>query len=191
MQRDFIVVVGMQGYGKSTWTELYGATKTRLLAYDPKGAFKNVDFLTDPEDWIPGVLDRTTKQFRFGTYIEEEISLFGNAAYAATNCTFIMEECATFFQRGGDVEKWMAPLIYMGREPQLNLVLVAQRAMSIPIGVRSQASRVVTFWQSEPDDVKALSDKIGKQYRDDILHLPFYTCLDWDHGKVSRYTVRP
>ncbi len=183
----------MQGFGKSTWTELYAASKKRLLVFDPKGVFKGVDFLTSPDDYIPGILDGTHKEFRVGTYLPEEIKLFGTAAYGATNCTFIMEECAMLFDKGENIAPWARPLVFMGREPQMNLVLVAQRLTSVPPDIRSQASRIVTFLQTEPDDVRALSNRIGDRERaDEIRTLPFYTCLDWQAGKgISRYTVHP
>ena len=181
----------MQGFGKTVWTKAYGAAKPRLLLYDPKAEYPNVDYTTEPDLWVPGVLSRETKQFRYGTYQEDDIPLFGNTAYAATNCTLIMEECAMLFTKGGGVEKWARPLIYMGREPKLNLVLVSQRANNIPVGIRSQASRIVTFWQAEPDDIDSLAEKIGWQYREEIATLPRLTCLDWEEGRVTRYQVHP
>lgn len=192
MTRDFIIVLGNQGFGKTVWTKLYGASKPRLLLYDPKAEYPNVDYQSDPEDWIPGVVNRQTEKFRFGTYQESDIELFGNAAFAAGRCTFIMEECAILFDRGEDIAAWAKPLIFMGREPQLNLVLVAQRANRIPIDIRSQASRIVTFLQSDPDDVRALAARIGKQYAERISSLPPLNCLDWQAGQgVRAYQVAP
>lgn len=192
MTRDFILVFGNQGFGKTCWTKLFAREQKRLLLFDPKAEYPNVDYETPPDEWIPGVVERTTTEFRFGTYLEEEIEMFGNAAFAAGNCSLIMEECALLFDRGQDVAPWARPLIFMGREPQLNLILVAQRANRIPIDIRSQAGRIITFAQSEPDDVKALCARIGKEYQDVIPKLPPLSCLDWRLGEgVKSYAVRP
>lgn len=189
--RDFIIVVGNQGYGKSVWTKEYGRSKKRLLVYDPKAEYPGVDYVTPPDEWARDVINRQRAEFRFGTHYPEELELFGNMAYAAGNCTLILEECAMLFSRGEDLAPWARPIIFMGREPQLNLVLVAQRAMSIPIGIRSQASRIVVFGQTEPEDVRVLSERIGRQYRDEIPQLRVLECLDWQGGDVDRYSVRP
>lgn len=192
MRRDFILVCGNQGFGKTVWTKLYASTKTRKLVFDPKGEYPGVDFLTPPQEWIPGVVERRTSQFSFGSYLAEEIEMLWHAAFAATNCTLINEECTLLFNRGEDVPEWARPMVFMGREPQLNLVLVTQRAHSIPVGIRSQASRIVTFLQTEPDDVRALATRIGRDRMDEIASLPELECLDWQAGQgVRRYAVRP
>ena len=96
------------------------------------------------------------------------------------------------FDRGEDVAQWARPLIYMGREPKLNLVLVAQRIIAIPPDIRSQATRIVTFLQTEMSDCKALSQRFGGEYEDEIRMLPELHCLDWQAGQgVARYSVRP
>jgi hypothetical protein len=191
-KRDFIIVCGLQGYGKSVWTQIYAASKPRLLIYDPKAEYQNVDYMTPPDEWIPDVVNRQREKFRFGTCHAEEVEMFGNAAYAAGRCAFIMEECKMLFDRGEDVAQWARPLIYMGRESALDLVLVAQRIIAIPPDIRSQASRVVTFLQPEPQDCKALSQRFGGDYDDEIRQLPELACLDWQAGKgVSSYSVKP
>lgn len=191
MQRDFIVVAGMQGCGKSTWTELYTASKSRLLCFDPKAVHRGVDFTTPPEDYIPAILDGELTQFRFGTYLPEEVELFGSTAFAAQKTCFLLEECATLFDKGESLRPWARPLVFMGREPQLDLVLVAQRLVSIPLDVRSQATRIVTFTQVAPADVRALAEMIGGE-ASQLPELPRYECLDWQLGEgISRYRVVP
>ena len=192
MRRDFILVCGNQGAGKTVWTKLYSATRTRLLVFDPKAEYQNVDFQTPPDEWIADVVERRRSAFRFGTYLADEIEMFWHAAFAATDCTLINEECSLLFNRGEDIPEWARPMVFMGREPQLNLVLVTQRANSIPIAIRSQASRIVTFLQTEPDDVRALAARIGREHGDAIAALPELECLDWQAGQgVRRYAVRP
>lgn len=181
----------MQGFGKSVWTKLYTAQTPRLFVSDPLGSFPNVDFVSDPADWWPKIKSGELKQFRFGTYDSAELPTFGHMAYASGDCTMVVEECALMFPRGVDMDEWAKRLIFMGRHPRVNLVMVAQRAVKIPLDIRSQSTRVITFLQTEPEDADALADKIGKQYFDEIMSLPKLQCLDWHNGQVKRYGVRP
>jgi DNA helicase HerA-like ATPase len=114
--------------------------------------------------------------------------MLGNAAYAAGNCTFVVEECALIFKRGEELQDWAKPLVFMGRIQRVSLVLIAQRASKIPMDIRSQASRIITFRQTEPADVSALIDRIGED-AETIPDLPPLTCIDWEEGKVSRYSI--
>ena len=195
MRRDLIIVVGNQGMGKSVWTKEYGRTLPRLFVSDPLASYPNVDFLSDPEDWMPRVLSGELKTFRYGTYYADELALFGSAAYAAGDCTFVLEECALLFKRGANLDEWANRLIFMGRHQRVTLVLVAQRAMKIPLDVRSQATRIVSFRQTDPGDVDAITEVMGArgtELEDTIRELPELHCVDWEPGKgISHYSVRP
>lgn len=189
MDRDFIVVTGNQGFGKSVWGKLYCKTKSRLFVSDPKAEY-DADFLTDPAEWMESVISGKAKTFRYGTYLPDELQMFGQAAFASGNCVLVIEECALIFKRGEELHEWARPLVFMGREQRVSLVLVAQRLAKIPIDIRSQASRVISFRQTEPDDVRAVIDRFG-EIGEEIPALPPLTCLDWNDGTVSRYTIRP
>lgn len=186
MERDFIVVVGNQGQGKSVWSKAYADGQKRLLVYDPLQSYR-ADFQTDPEEWVEDII-RDGSDFRFGSGYPWELSMLGNAAYAAGNCTFVVEECALIFKRGEELQDWAKPLVFMGRIQRVSLVLIAQRASKIPMDIRSQASRIITFRQTEPADVSALIDRIGED-AETIPDLPPLTCIDWEEGKVSRYSI--
>lgn len=148
-----------------------------------------MDFLSDPEEWMPRVLNGELQTFRYGTYYRDELPLFGHAAYGVGNCSLVIEECALMFERGAKLEEWANRLIFMGRHQQVNLILVAQRAVKIPLDVRSQATRIVSFRQSDPNDVDALCDVMGDD-AEDIRELPELHCVDWEPGKgLSRYKV--
>jgi hypothetical protein len=191
MRRELIAVVGNQGCGKSVWTKAFCAMQKRLLVSDPLASYPAVDFMADPQDWLPRVFSGEIREFRFGTYYPEELPLFGHAAYGAGDCTFVIEECALMFRKGGDLDEWAKKIIYMGRHQRVNVILVAQRAVNIPLAVRSQATRIVSFRQIDPDDARELRDVIGES-ADELQALPDLQCIDWEAGKgVSRYSVTP
>lgn len=190
MRRDFIIVVGNQGFGKSAWTRTYGRTKTRLLEFNPKGDTPRVDYVAEPHDYLPEIIAGRMAQFRFGTWRVEDIPAFTNTAFVAGKTTLIFEECAMLFQKGEMLPEWLRRPVFMGREPELNFVLVAQRAVSIPLDVRSQANRIITYLQTDPNDVRAISERIGAEWRDEIPRLSELECIDWEAGRdVRRYRI--
>jgi hypothetical protein len=192
MKRDLIMIVGGQGCGKSVWTKEYVRSVSRLLVSDPMASFPGVDFMTDPADWWPKIERGELKEFRFGTHIKEELALFGHMAFGAKDCTLVIEECALMFPRGADLDEWAKRLVFMGRHARVNLLLVAQRAVKIPLDVRSQATRIISFRQIDPNDLKALEEVMGNGMDgEEIRALPELHCVDWTPGSLKRYSVRP
>ena len=191
--RDFVIVVGNQQCGKSVWSKLYSKSKRRLLVFDPMASYENVDFSTHPEEWAKDVMARRLNVFRFGTPWIEELPLFANIAASAGDCCLLIEECSLCFERGEKIPEWLRHHVFMGTHLGVDRVFVAQRAASIPIDVRSQAARIVTFRQTEPNDVKAVCERIGREHAETLPRLEKLHCLDWaaDTGAVKPYAVRP
>lgn len=191
--RDFIIVVGNQQCGKSVWAKLYAASKKRLLVFDPMASYANVDFVTPPDEFMNDLVARRLNEFRFGTPWVEELPMFANAAAAAGECALLIEESSLCFDRGEKIPEWLRHHVFMGTHIGVDRIFIAQRAASIPIDVRSQASRIVTFRQTEPADVKAACERMGREYMDELPALEKLHCLDWsaDTGAVRRYSIRP
>lgn len=190
-RRDFIIVLGNQGAGKSVWVKQRVAYLQRLCVFDPMASYPNVDFETPLENVVDPILDGEKKTFRVGVWDSDDVDALGSLSFAAGNSTLVIEEAGVFFTRGQILEDWTKRLVYMGRHQCASVIFVAQRAQSIPIAVRSQATRIITFRQTEPEDVKIVCQIIGKQFRDDLPALPDLACLDWHKGKLTAYSVDP
>lgn len=190
MNRDFIVIVGAQGAGKSVWAKKYTAKEKRLFVFDPMASY-NADFTVAIDDYADDIMSGKIRQFRLGSHYPDDLPLIGSLAYAAQQCTVVIEESALVFKRGQLLDDWAKRIIFVGRHAQVNLLVLAQRASSIPVDIRSQATRFVSFRQTEPDDVRACADRIGGRAKDELSDLPDLTCLDWQSGNVDRYTVTP
>lgn len=189
--RDFILIVGQQGMGKSVWAKQFTVKSRRLLVFDPMRSYP-VDF--DPEYFSgdklkPEFFDKK-ENFRVGTDDPETVPFLGDLSYGAGDCIFLMEECGLFFERGKKLETWARRLIFTGRHVQTSVIFLAQRAASVPIDIRSQANRVIAFRQIEQDDVTALTYIYGNQYKKVLPSLPRLACLDWQQGQVKRYDVK-
>ncbi len=192
--RDFVCIFGNQGCGKSVWGKAYAKGQTRLFVSDPMASYPGVDFSTAPDEVLPRLFESPENvPFRFGTYLPEELPLLCHSAMAAGNCSLVIEECALIFKRGEELHEWFKPIVFTGRHRRVNLILIAQRATKIPIDLRSQASRIITFRQTEPGDVDALADRIGRDTAREIPTLQKLECFDWqgDTGELRRYTLTP
>lgn len=189
MNRDFIIVVGAQGYGKSLWAKLFTRITPRLLVYDFKLSFPNVIFQKLTGELFDTIL-ATTDNYRYGSGYYDDIDILSNLSYASGNNTLVLEECGTIFRRSQTMMPWSKRMVFAGREQNANLILVAQRAASIPIDIRSQANRIVSFMQHESEDIRALVMKIGSSYRWKLPNLKPYHCIDWNDGQVSEYSIQ-
>ena len=187
LERDFIIVVGNQGMGKTVWTMRYLGAFTRRFLYDPVGAYPGFDYRG--LDRLHGGEISPRDKFSIASPFFEDLPILGNLAFSAGNCTITIEECGTIFRRGELIPNWARRLIFMGRHPKVNLILVAQRAASIPIDIRSQASRIISFRQHEADDLSALRSTLGLDNARKLPELNRLECFDWHNGDISRYPV--
>lgn len=188
-ERDFIVIAGNQGFGKTVWAKLFERNHKRSLVFDPQASYAT-DFQSDPADWVPKIVCKELDTFRYGVSYPWELEMLANTAYAAGNCLLTVEECALIFKRGEELHDWAKPIVFMGRSQRISIVLIAQRASKIPVDIRSQATRFISFRQTEPNDVKALIDRFG-EIAEDVPMLNKLECIDWNDSNTSRYTINP
>ena len=189
-ERQIVIVLGMTGMGKSEWTRQYTASTPRLFVADPLASY--------PVQWVSheeliSAYDAgqfsNGKNFRTGTYQREDIELSGALAFLSGDNCMVIEECSTVFEPGARaLPSWANDMVFLGRHRRCSLVFTAQRAASIPIAVRSQAHRVVTFKQHEGDDLKWLRPYLGERIND-LPHLGDHVCLDSSGSDVSEYSL--
>lgn len=73
------------------------------------------------------------------------------------------------------------------------LYMVTQRATGVPINVRSQAERVISFKQREPSDLKWLAESCGEEFSEKVAALGEHDYLIWpsagrNHGSEHKET---
>ena len=189
--RKIIIVLGLTGFGKSVWTREYVATAPRLFVWDPVASY-NVEWM-EQDELIEALDDgRLDKKFRVGSFDPDAHELLGSLAFLQGNNTLVMEEASLIFTKGARIEPWASQIIFLGRHRATSLVITAQRATSIPIELRSQAHRVVSFAQTDGDDLKALRSFFGDRHRE-LSELQPLECFDAGPGgrDFSHYTIRP
>jgi hypothetical protein len=198
MNRDVVLVLGKTGYGKSVWTKEYTRSKKRLLVYDlcreyPVEYYTSeqlLDLMEENEQLneLTGETTALPKEFRLGAWKTEDADILGSLAFCEGDCTLVTEEMSTLYSRGEKMDAWLREIVFLGRHRRVSLVATAQRAASIPIDLRSQANRVITFQQAEARDMTWLEDYFGER-SEEISTLPKLECLDYHDDGISRYSV--
>lgn len=189
MQRDVICVCGVTGSGKTTWARLFADPVRRLFVYDLAASFRAQYAPVADIARVQSSGDLRNKNFRLGVYSPYDAEALTACAYMEGDCLLILEEISTLYKIGArDVGGPLQEAILLGRHRRVSILAIAQRITNIPIILRSQASRIISFRQQEPNDVAALREFLGR----DALRLPSLPdlhCLDWNKGRVTDYTV--
>jgi len=170
-KRELVLVFGRTGVGKTLWTRLYARQKKRVYIYDPMDEYAEPDdaaYESDPR------------------YVER----LAAAAASELRTTLIIEEAGSVFRKGvATLPKVFQDLVFRGRHYAHSAVFVGQRPTSVPIDVRSQANRVVSFALHEGDDLDYLSDIYGRITAKKIALLPPLTCFDCLWGDTTTYSI--
>lgn len=194
-ERDILACTGMTGYGKSSWMKLYTEYTTRLLIYDPKKSYPDVVWCEKAEDIEQALLDGELTEFRMGISDPNEVDAMAETAFTLGDNLFVIEECATVFEKGQrNISPPLRHIIFLGREAKCSIGLLAQRASYIPTDLRSQFTRMITFYQHEGIDIAWLGDNLGKQHLEEVPTLPKFCCLDYnaedDLNHVTKYSIK-
>lgn len=189
MQRDVIIILGKTGFGKSTWLQQYLQGVSKCFPFDPFGSIP-AEYLEQEkliERFDAGYF-RDTPKFSVGTRRFPDMPILGSISYLTGKCCFVIEECGVAFGKGERIEEWLQEIIFLGRHNEVSLVLTAQRAASIPVDLRSQASRFISFRQTEKNDINWTEQYIGQRI-EELNTLPRFECLDAEGENVSRYAL--
>lgn len=190
-RREVIIILGKTGYGKSTWLTKFLAGVPRKFIFDPFRAipaeYINADELIRryESQWF-----KNQASFSVGMYAPQDFDLIGATSYLVGNSYLIIEECGVAFYKGERIPEWLQEAIFLGRHVSLSIILTAQRAASIPIELRSQASRFISFRQTEKRDLDWTKDYLGARF-EELPELAELECLDSDNHCVTRYRIAP
>lgn len=194
LDREVIIIVGNTGSGKSLWAKLKTRLEKKLFVYDPVASYpakykdkKFIDSLVD--------MERPT-HFKVGTFDSDAAASMGSVSYVWGKNTLLLEEASTFLNKGGKIEEWLKRIIFMGRHRDCSLIMLAQRATYIPIDLRSQATRIISFRQHEEDDLDWLAGKFGKENKKFFPRLKKWECFDFEPDAenekniITRYSIK-
>jgi len=158
--RFIFTVLGMTHTGKSAFIKF-------LLPYFPEPLF----ILDVNHEYEAPVRFKTMKAFKkwiaAGNYPyrvafdfehnADDVELFKLIRYLKRPCTLLIEE-AWHYTKPNHMQEDLETLVFRGAHWGINLVFVTQRAATISRSITSQ-SEVITFRQTESNDLKALKTR--------------------------------
>lgn len=188
-EREVVIILGKTRYGKSTWLGKFLANKPRRFVFDPfqKSTAQYMGEAELIQRHEAGEF-KPPAAVQIGSRNIQDIDLLSSVAFLNGHAYFIIEECGVAFYKGERISEPLQEAIFLGGHQWLSIVLVAQRAASIPIELRSQATRFVSFLQTEKNDVKWCEDYLGDRF-EEIRTLAKFECLDYEDNSVTRYKL--
>lgn len=193
MYSDTTIVLGVRGKGKSLWSRIKTLSAPRLFVFDPKAEYENVQWIPDDYQLVQ-MFDAGAfapdKSFRVGVSHPDFVQTLGSIAYEAGVCTLVLEEFFMLYGRGENLPDWLSEYLFLGRPRRLDAIAVSQRAANIPIALRSQATRLVSFQQTEPEDLDVLRKWIGRENAEQISTLSVGMCVDVSDGQCVCYSIK-
>jgi DNA helicase HerA-like ATPase len=159
--------------GKTSWLKRYLKSVRRGLILDPVNEYDRVQKFDHLDVLIEHVL--RYRIFRVRTEWETDFPLLCATAKAAGNCTLVIDEAQRVVPPRGDVPATFEDIVYRGRHRGVSLAIAAQRPSTVHLVARSQWSRLITFRQTEPNDVRWIEDTTGYSLPlTDLEPLTFY-----------------
>lgn len=184
LERAITEVFGMTGMGKTRWSKKYLAPIQRQIILDIKAEHDGILF-----DDLGAMIDhiQAYKTFKVRTYNPDDFEDLCKIAYAAGNCTLVIEEAEGVMPNSSQrPPNSFRDIIYRGRHERVSVLLISQRPSSVHISARSQWNRIVTFRQTEPADVAWIESVCG--YEIDLRNLTQGEYLDitpWGYRKKN------
>lgn len=178
-----VMIIGLPMSGKSYLAAKLTKPCPRVVYFDPAKDYAKltgaksitVDELFDN----PAILDQ--KRFRIAiipdSEPEEVLEDVTAIVRAAGNLVFVLDEVGDYNQgKAGDTLKKLAR---NGRHDGIVSVYVSQVAVDIPKTVRRLATRVYSFKQVHPHDLKALEEIYGEAFAQRVANLGEHEHATW------------
>jgi hypothetical protein len=154
---DRLIVVGLTGSGKTYWTNKHIVSEHDSVAcWDPH---RNYDVAYYRPDVRPEMTRKWGVNHPMGSFkrYREAFERFCQDAMDARTQVIIIEEVVLLMLRGCNAEGALVTLATQARHYGCAVVYVSQRWYNIPVSVRSQCSRVVSFQQTDIHDIDSIA----------------------------------
>jgi len=193
LSREVVEIFGKSQSGKSALLNdlLYQRGNERSIIYD----FKNeIDATLRTNDLQK--LYRTCKDGVFFRVVVSDPFVFP-ALCAMVNTmkgvTFAIDEIQTVVQNRKAMNEALMQLIFAGTKQRINMYMTTQRPMKMHADLRSQFTKLIVFNQSEPQDLKWVSEAAGDHMLfQEVQRLKphHYITVTWD-GVTGRGVTTP
>ena len=168
LEREIIICVGQTGMGKTVWSKTFLRGQKRTVILDPQSEYNYQEFF-NAEEIFNYISSR--KIFRVKCCDLREFSRLCFAVSLIPKTLLVIEESQRVLAPRLKIPIDFEDIIYRGRHTETSLLLIAQRATTIDIAVRSQFSQLVVFRQTEKHDLDWVSQVSGYDINDSIKSL--------------------
>lgn len=195
--REVILVTGKTGSGKSTLFRKMILKEKRFIILDTLSEYKELSppfpalFIDDLALLYDCLADYHHSPFRIVFDPEDpeavlklasgqEISVFEEACKLVythlENVTLGVEEIASLVSPGFAPE-YLRKIIRFGRHSSISLFATTQRPPEIPPVIRSQLTKLISFAQHEPNDLKYIAQAATQDFASRLKGLSAYRYL--------------
>lgn len=185
MQNQIISFSGRKGSGKSTLMARVLRRSERLVIWDPLGEHTWCpNPFTDPGELAEFIKWSRTERCFAARYIPqgdpiEEIDEFCFQCYRRGDLTVAVEE-VPLFASAGAMPPEFGRIVRLGRHRRVDLFHTGQRFAEIPRTLTGMTDMFCIFQVTEPRDLDALADRIGRDGADRVARLQRYEALVYD-----------
>ena len=187
--REIYVVIGQTGMGKTQWTKGFLRTQKRVIVLDPQGEYNFLEF-DNAHSLIDYVYKKKIFRVECSDLREFPTLCFGSTLIPKT--LLVIEESQRVLAPKQKLPLEFEDIVYRGRHSETSLLLVAQRATTIDIAVRSQFSQLIVFRQTEKHDLNWISDVTGEDFNEvvhglkqlEYLHI---TNIGYEQKKIVKF----
>jgi len=165
LEREIYVVIGQTGMGKTQWTKGFLRTQKRVIVLDPQGEYNFLEF-DNAHSLIDYVYKRKIFRVECSDLREFPTLCFGSTLVLKS--LLVIEESQRVLAPKQKLPLEFEDIVYRGRHSETSLLLVAQRATTIDIAVRSQFSQLIVFRQTEKHDLDWISDVTGEDLNEGV-----------------------
>lgn len=189
--------LGQGGTGKSTLLRHHLKGRSRVVFHDPNSedairdhcrrvAFTRADLIREVSKKSFVVAWRG-----YQVYEDDAFEMANRIAYAAEDCTVVMEELDTF-SSAGDKPIWAYRLVHVGRHRGCRVMMTARCPYDIPRKLTRNVTRIMAGRTPEPRDVDYIRKYVGAP---DLVarlpDLPNWEFLDWQRDGVAALKKSP
>ena len=192
---DIVTILGKRGSGKSTLAWELAKLYPRLVVFDILGEHDegNFDYVVHGFHEFGETIVKTENKkdfkilYRFdiesGAH-DEEFNHALRVLYYRANVAILIEEVWNFCSKAY-LPHWLKQAYLTGRHRGLAVLVTTQRPASLHKDILAQTNHFFSGTMFESNDVRYLSEFLGKDAAESLRTLPQYKFLHYVPGQVS------
>jgi GTPase SAR1 family protein len=151
-----IIIFGKTGTGKSTLAKQLVQTKPRLIIIDALDEY-NATIVENFPDLVEYTKDKDNFRVACRFTDDTDIEYTFKYVFEMENICLLVEEAEIYISASARKSSFLR-LVRYGRHKNIEIVGIARRAAELSKDFRSQTHKIISFKQTDIQDLKALED---------------------------------